>query len=188
MKKFSKITGEKVSEKPIEKQKNEADTIKYSIMGLMDNYLGVKFYGPVTRYQVAGTAKVSGKEMFLGALLDLLEEYSSKEKVKILESLKSDISDWELIDNKVSELKNHINKISESKLVNHREKIRSLYNRYKSDEKMLMEQVDKSISKIKNGETAYLKSIAAETLISESILMKQISQKYLSKSKELGYE
>lgn len=189
MKKFSKITGEKVDEqKPVEKQFTELDLMKSNIMALMDNYLGVQMYGPITRYHVAGTAKVSGKEVFLGALLDLLEEFSSKEKVKLLESLKSQSSDWELIDNKVSEIKIQIENISNSKLVPHKEKIRSIYNIYKSDKKLLMEQIDKSVSKIKNPNTAYLRHLAAESLSSELNYMSLISEKYLNKSKELKNE
>jgi len=132
MKKFSKITGETVNElKPVENKITEADLIKTGIMKLMDNYLSVQFYGPITRYQVAGTAKVVGKEMFLGALLDMLEEFSSKEKVKLLESMKSEITDWETLDNKINQLNEHLGEISESKLVAHKEKIKSLCNRYK---------------------------------------------------------
>ena len=94
MKKFSNITGEKVTEqKPVEVKITESDLLKVGVLKLMDNFLRIQFYGPVTRYQVAGTAKVAGKELFVEALLDMLDEFSSKEKVKLLESMKSEITE-----------------------------------------------------------------------------------------------
>jgi len=191
MKKFSKITGQSVGEqKPIKNQVTELDLMKTGIMKLMDNYLNVQMYGPVTRYSVSGSAKVAGKEMFLGALLDMLEEFSSKEKVKLLESMKSEITNWEFLDTKINELNIHLEEVSESKLVAHKEKIKSLYSRY-NDEKELLEQFDKSVSKIKNGQTAYLRSIAAKKMVTENLipisLLNKISEKYLIKSLELGY-
>jgi hypothetical protein len=191
MKKFSKITGVTVTEqKPVEIKTTETDLMKVGIMKLMDNYLSVRFYGPVTRYQVAGTTKVVGKEMFLEALLDMLEEFSTKEKVKLLESLKSDITDWRLLDNKIEQFNEQLKEISESKLVAHKEKIKSLCGRY-SNENELLDQFDKSLSKIKSGQTAYLRSVAAKKMVSEnqisSRLLLQISDKYLNKASELGY-
>ena len=191
MKKFSKITGVTVTEqKPVDKKVTESDLMKVGIMKLIDNYLSVRFYGPVTRYQVAGSAKVVGKEMFLEALLDMLGEFSTKEKVKLLEGLKSDITDWELLDNKIEQFKEQLKEISESKLVAHKEKIKSLCGRY-SNETELLEQFDKSLSKIKSGQTAYLRSVAAKRMISESKisskLLLQISDKYFNKASELGY-
>lgn len=191
MKKFSKITGETITEqKPVERKATESDLIKAGIMKLMDNYLSVRFYGPVTRYQVAGTAKVVGKEMFLGALIDMLEEFSIKEKVKLLESMKSEMTDWELLDNKIDQLNEHLSEISESKLVPHKEKIKSLCERW-SNESELIEQVDRSLSKIKSGKTAYLRSIAAKNMTSEkkisSNLLLKVSEMYLNRAIELGY-
>jgi len=191
MKKFSNITGEKVTEqKPVEVKITESDLLKAGVMKLMDNFLRIQFYGPVTRYQVAGSAKVAGKELFVEALLDMLDEFSSKEKVKLLESLKSEMTDWELLDNKINQIKENIQNVSESKLVAHKEKIKSLVSRY-NNEKELLEQVDKSLSKIKNGQTAYLRSQAANKLTTESqissTLLTQISNKYLSKAIELGF-
>jgi hypothetical protein len=190
MKKFSNITGEKVSEqKPVETKVTESDLIKAGIMRLMDNFLNVQFYGPVTRYRVAGTAKVVGKEMLMEALFDMLEEFSTKDKVKLLESMKNESNDWELLDSKISELKLTLESIKDSKLVPHKEKIKSLCNRYKNKEELL-EQVDKSISKIKNPETSHLRGIAAQRLISENNIdkdiLKSISEKYFKKSKDLG--
>jgi hypothetical protein len=181
MKKFSNITGQKVTEqKPVETKVTESDLMKAGIMTLMDNFLNVQFYGPITRYRVEGTAKVVGKEMFMEALLDMLEEFSGKEKVKLLESMKSESNDWELLDNKISEIKQLSESLSNSKLLPHKEKIKALCNRYKNKEELL-EQFDKSISKIKNKETLKLRASAAQLLSNEYPFLKEVVIKYNNK-------
>ena len=186
MKKFSNITRQKVTEqKPVETKISETDLMKTGIMKLMDNFLNVQFYGPVTRYSVAGSAKVVGKEMFLGALLDLLEEFSSKEKVKLLESMKSESNDWELLDNKISELKLTLESIKDSRLVPHKEKIKSLCNRYKNKEELL-EQVDKSIAKIKTKKTLELRGTAAQMLSSENSILVEVAKRYFDKANTIS--
>ena len=186
MKKFSNITGQKVTEqKPIEIKVTEADLMKVGIMKLMDSFLNVQFYGPVTRYRVAGSAKVVGKEMFMEALLDMLEEFSTKEKVKLLESMKSESNDWELLDNKITELKLTLESIKDSKLVPHKEKLKSLYKRYPNKEELL-EQVDKSISKIKTKKTLELRATAAKMLSSEYPILLEVAKKYSDKAKSIS--
>ena len=99
MKKFSNITGQKVAEEPkVEIKITEADVFKSKVMSLMDDFLRVQMYGPITRYHVAGTMKVAGKELFLEALLDLLGDKSNSDKIKMLESLKSKVTHWEYLD------------------------------------------------------------------------------------------
>jgi len=186
MKKFSNITGEKVSEQtPVEIKVTESDLIKAGIMKLMDNFLNVQFYGPVTRYRVAGTAKVVGKEMFMEALLDMLEEFSTKDKVKLLEGMKNESNDWELLDNKISELKLNLESIKDSKLVPHKEKIKSLCNRYKNKEELL-EQFDKSISKIKTKKTLELRGTAAQMLSNEYPVLVEVAKKYFKKANTIS--
>ena len=105
MKKFSNITGEKILQEPkVEIKINEEDVFKSKVMRLMDDFLKVQMYGPITRYHVAGTMKVSGKELFLEALMDLLNDKSNKDITKVLESLKSEIKDWKAIDEKIEEV------------------------------------------------------------------------------------
>lgn len=194
MKKFSKISGEKVSEpKPVEKKAKDLtiDTLKGGVMQLMDNYLSVQMYGPITRYHVAGTMKVAGKELFLEALMDMLEEVTNKSKVKMLEGMKIESNDWQFIDNKIDELNLTTERVSNSKLVNHKEKIKSIYNRYKPNKEDILAQFDRLIGHITSGENAYLRGIAAETLISDpkfsTNIMKEIADKYFFKAKQLGF-
>lgn len=187
MKKFSKITGEKVNEeKPVEIKKTDIDLMKAGVMKLMDSYLNVQMYGPVTRHERAGTVKVIGKEMFLEALMDFLEEFTSKDKVKVLESLKSESKDWELLDSKIDEIKSSTDEIKESKLVSHKEKVKSIINRYNNKES-LSDFLNISLPKI-SGQTAYMRSLAAKRLNeNNNPLLKIVEESYSKKAKELGF-
>jgi hypothetical protein len=185
MKKFSKINGEKVSEEPkVEVKITEADIFKSKVMTLMDDFLRVQIYGPITRYHVAGTMKVAGKELFLEALLDLLNTKSSDDKVKLLESLKSKITDWKVIDETIDLLNSE-----DSVIFKQRMSLKSLYNKYKSDINLLIEQTEKSASKIKSTEVALLKYKACESLLNESEfnseIIKKMSEKYLDRLNQL---
>ena len=115
----------------------------------------------------------------------MLEEFSTKEKVKLLESMKNESNDWELLDNKISELQLQLESIKDSKLVTHKEKIKSLCKRYKNKEELL-EQVDKSISKIKTKKTLELRATAAQILSSEYPILVEVAKKYSDKVKTIS--
>ena len=190
MKKFSKITNQTVGEqKSLEKKITEVDIMRAKIYNLMENYLRVQMDGPVDKYQRAGLVKVAGKELFLEALLSMLEEYSTTKNIKLLESMKSETSDWKLLDDKIENLNLQLETIKEGKLIPHKEKIKSIITKSK-DKKVIFEQIDNSISKISNPQTALLRAQAATYLISEGVfekeLLTQIAKKYLDKSKELS--
>jgi len=131
MKKFSNISGSKIGEEPkIEvKVTNDEDLFKYKVLNLMEKLLTVRTYGPVDRYLRAGLIKISGQEMFVEALVDLMQAKTLKEETRILESLKSTIKDWEILDNKIDEVNK---KIEESELKNkifpHKNKISSKFS------------------------------------------------------------
>lgn len=189
MKKFSKITNVKVNEqKPVETITTELDLMKAGVKKLMDSYLNVQMYGPVTRHERAGTVKVVGKELFLEALIDFLEEFTSKDKVKVLESLKSESKDWKLIDSKIDEIKESSNQIKESKLVSHKEKVKSMIKRFNTKES-LKDYLNTTLPKVKNGELAYMRSLAAKRMMKENKnpLLKIVEESYSSKYKELGF-
>jgi hypothetical protein len=189
MKKFSKITNVKVNEqKPVETTTTELDLMKAGVKKLMDSYLNVQMYGPVTRHERAGSVKVVGKELFLEALIDFLEEFTSKDKVKVLESLKSESKDWKLIDSKIDEIKESSNQIKESKLVSHKEKVKSMIQRFNTKES-LTDYLNTTLPKVKNGELAYMRSLAAKRMMKENKnpLLKIVEESYSSKYKELGF-
>lgn len=193
MKKFSNISNVKVSEEPkVEiKQLNEEEMFKVKVMNLMEQLLSIRTYGPVDRYLRAGSIKVVGKEMFLEALMDLLKDKSSKEEVRILESLKSTLSDWEAIDSKIEEVEQKIAENKENdKMIPHRNKLQSLFNNYGTDEEMFMNMAQESCNKITNADTAYLRGLTAEYMANEGKypreLFTKVSGLFKEKSKQLG--
>jgi hypothetical protein len=192
MKKFSKISNVKVSEEPkVENnQINEEDQFKGKVLNLMDQLLSIRTYGPVDRYLRAGSIKISGKEMFLEALLDLLKDKSSKEEKRILESLKSKIKDWEAIDSKIDEIEQRLIEYeSRSNMITHKNKLKSIYNNYGQDEEMLMNMVDEACNKITDKDSAYLRSLTAEYMANEGKYPKEvfmkISEKFKQRSQQL---
>ena len=192
MKKFSNISNVKVSEEPkVElKQLNEEEMFKAKVMNLMEQLLSVRTYGPVDRYLRAGNIKVAGKEMFLEALMDLLKDKSSKEEKRILESLKSSVSDWVAIDSKIEEVEQKIAENQEKdKMIPHRNKLQSLYNNYGQDEEMFINMVQESCNKITNAESAYLRGLTAEYMANEGKYPKEIftmiSEKFKTRTQQL---
>ena len=142
MKKFSNITGQKVAEEPKKevKQLNEEELFKIKLLSLMDSFLTVRMYGPVDNHQRAGLIKISGKELVVEAILDLLTEKSSKEQTKLLESLKNEVGDWEVIDSKID----FINR--EKALFKSRKRFNTLLENYTNES--LIEKVQLDINKI----------------------------------------
>lgn len=105
MKKFSNITGQQVGEKPQVNEKiDERKDLKVKMMKLMEKTLSIQTYGPVDRYLRAGSISIKGQELLAEALMQLLDEGSTKEQTKLLESLKSEVKDWQAIDAKIEEL------------------------------------------------------------------------------------
>jgi hypothetical protein len=185
MKKFSNITGQKVPQEPkVEVKVTEADIFKSKVMALMDDFLRVQMYGPITRYHVAGTMKVAGKELFLEALLDLLDDKSNGDKIKMLESLKSKVTNWEYLDEKIDEINSQ-----PRNLYKHKSVIKSLYNKYKSDKDLLIEQTKKSASKLKSPDIIDSRYKACEILKEDSSLNAELislmSDIYLNRLKEI---
>ena len=142
MKKFSNITGQKVTEEPKKevKQLNEEELFKLKLVSLMDSILSIRTYGPVDKHQRAGLIKIAGKEMLVEAIIDLLTEKSSKEQTKLLESLKTEVGNWEVIDSKID----FINR--EKALYKSRQRFNTLLEKYDSDS--LLEKVKLDINKI----------------------------------------
>jgi predicted nucleic acid-binding Zn-ribbon protein len=135
MKKFSKINNIKVDE--LKTNKVEANDpiqeLKHEIHGILDNLLSVRTYGPISRYHTAGTMKVEGKEMVVDAIIDMLSEKENKKTIKLLESMKTNSKDHELIDNAIDSLKNE-NKFLKKENFNIKMRIKSISERYKDDE------------------------------------------------------
>jgi hypothetical protein len=193
MKKFSSITNQKVGQEPkIEVKLNEEDLFKVKILNLMDQLLTIRTYGPVDKHQRAGLIKIAGKEMFLEALLGLFSDKTLKEQAKLLESLKSEVRDWEMIDVKISDVNIKISESKEkSELLSHKKNLISLYNKYSDDEELLIQMVEKACDKIKSSETAHKRALTADIIANEGKYSKEvfikISEKFHTKAQQLGY-
>ena len=176
MKKFSKITNQKVGVEPkVEHKVDEATSIKYRMIDLMDRLLSVTTYGPVINYDVAGTIKIAGKEMLAEAIADMLADVSTKDKTILLESLKSEVRDWEVIDNKIESLN------KERASLNNKSKMFKLLEMYGDDEDMLITIVEAKSLKITNKKTL----VDYNLLISEN---KTLSSETKSKLVEIYSE
>lgn len=193
MKKFSNITNQKVGQEPkIEVKLNEEDLFKVKILNLMDQLLTIRTYGPVDKHQRAGLIKIAGKEMFLEALLGLFSDKTLKEQSKLLESLKSEVRDWEMIDVKISDVNTKISKVREkNELLSHKKNLISLYNKYSDDKELLIQMVEKACDKIKSSETAHKRALTADLIANEGKYSKEvfikISEKFHTKAQQLGY-
>lgn len=193
MKKFSNITNQKVGQEPkIEVKLNEEDLFKVKILNLMDQLLTIRTYGPVDKHQRAGLIKIAGKEMFLEALLGLFSDKTLKEQSKLLESLKSEVRDWEMIDVKISDVNTKISKVREkNELLSHKKNLISLYNKYSDDKELLIQMVEKACDKIKSSETAHKRALTADLIANEGKYSKEvfikISEKFNTKAQQLGY-
>lgn len=192
MKKFSNISNEKINEEPIkiDTKINEEDLFKSKVINLMEQLLSIRSFGPIDRYYRAGNIKIEGKELFLEALLDLLKDKSSIDEKRILESLKSDIRDWKLIDEKIDNINKKLNESENKKVLsNHRKRLKYIYEVYGNDEELLMNIVEKSCNKIKNKNTANLRASAAEQMAFENKYPKdlfiKISDKFRKRSSQL---
>ena len=192
MKKFSKITGEKISEEPkIEKKVTESDQIKHQIMGLMEQFLSIRTYGPIGRYWVAGKVKIVGQELFLEALINLLSDKSLKDQNKLLEGLKNDIKDWELLDSKINEIEDKkIQLESKQNLLIDKNRILNIYNKYKDDEELLLKMVDESCKKIKSVQVLEKRVLSAKSLANEikgsTSLFEKIAEKFENRLNQIN--
>lgn len=195
MKKFTNISGAKVGTEPKvdnSKETNELNQIKYSIMGLMDNLLRIQSYGSA-RKNILPTSKITGQELFVEALLDLLSDKSFKDQIKVLESLKSTNHDWESIDDRIniiSEEIENLKNIQNSK--NHISKIKSVIDIYGDDSENFELMIEKYCDKVKSANVAYQRSNAAKMMITNSKFKNYpkeklliISEKFLQKAKQI---
>ena len=167
MDKFSKISGTKVGEVQkivTDKEKIHLDALKASISRMIDENLILRFYGSARKNILEDTVKIGGKELFIEALIDFMNDKSIQDQIKTLESLKGDTRDWQVIDNKINELHTSI---EENKRFNENKKqiskIKTLLDTYGDDERFpqfLESLVKKSI----NSKEAYLMAETASKM------------------------
>ena len=133
----------------------------------MDKFLSIQTYGPIDRHQRAGLIKIKGKEMLAEAIADMLIDISNKDKTKLLESLKSEIRDWEVIDNKIESLE------KDRPSLNNKSQMNSLLEMYGNDENFLVEITESKTKRIKD----IKKLVDYIQLVSESNLSRDTKSK-----------
>lgn len=169
MKKFSKITNQKINEEPkVDKKIDEAEEFKFKMLDLMEKFLRVQSYGPVDNRYLAGKVKIEGKEVLAEALLDLFSDSSNKKQKAILESLKSDIKDWNVIDSKIDSISKHDISLT-NKL-----KFQRMLERY--DEESILLFTENNIEKITDKKTLNEYSL----LIEKSNLKQETKQNIIN--------
>jgi hypothetical protein len=198
MDKFSKISGTKVSELPAmvtDKDKVKLEALKVGINSLIDNFLTLRYYGSAGRNIMENTVKIGGKELFIEALIDFMNDKSIEDQIKTLESLKGDTRDWQVIDNKINEL---FNSIDENKKFNENKKqiskIKTLLDTY-GDDGRFQQILENLVQKSNNSNEALLMSETANKMKTNFKYLNyskkhltMISEKYNQKSKELSFK
>jgi hypothetical protein len=198
MDKFSKITNQKVKDEPelvTNKDKVKLEAIKAGITKLMDNFLTIRSYGGARSEQLMSSVKISGKELFIEALIDFINDKSIEDQVKVLESLKGDTRDWQVIDNKINELELFVKENNEfnsnKKQIS---KIKTLLDTY-SDDDRFETILENMVAKSNNSSEAHLMSITANKMKTNFKFLNysrkhlsMISEKYGKKSQELKFK
>jgi hypothetical protein len=143
MKKFSKITDYKITSKPKKEKIEESieDIIKSKLLSLMDRNLRIQSYGSVDNRYLSGSVKVEGKELLAESIMDLIAELSSNKEIKTLESLKSNIKEWYIIDEKIDEIKKNKSNYKQ------RFKLNNIIKRYKYNDELLVDFLKEKINK-----------------------------------------
>ena len=183
MKKFSNITNYTIGEKPaeVEYKIDEADLFRLKVINLLEQFLSIQSYGPIDRYLRQGSLTIKGKEMAADAILSLLDEKTVKEQAKLLESLKSEVRDWEAIDNKIEDLNEKL--LGDKFKTIH--KVKSLLERY-DDEEFLIGVLENKLKSVNKVETlqSYLEAFNTVGTLKEETLQK-INKIYTDKIKEI---
>lgn len=200
MNKFSKITKSKVNEKP-EIKENEGEleerTLRYTIHKLINEFLKIRIEGPIDPI-LEGTIKINGKDAFIDAVVDLFKDKDLNDSLKVLQEAK-----FNGLDNYISKYENKINEQqSLSQLEKHDKRIEDIMRRANGDHSKAIEMAERQADKIKNGEKAFYRGLAAEKILSHynskgsdlstdvysKKTLKKIAEIFNHRSKQLGYK
>ncbi len=169
MKKFSKINKLKIGTEP-EKSNyiDESKEFKVKIISLVNEFLKIGYYGSAHSDLLSNDVRIEGKEMLAEAIIGILSDESNKGKVKLLESLKSEIKDWKAIDDKIDSIG------VKSPSINNKSRFSSILERYEGDSLLLF--IESNIDNIKN------KSIMVDycDILESSNLERSLKEKAIS--------
>jgi hypothetical protein len=180
MKKFSKITkqpiGEPISQKPTV---DESKILKNKMLILMDRFLTLETYGSVDNRFMNGKVKIKGKEMLIEALIDLMRNKDSMSNIKMLESLKTKISDWNIIDGEIDKLTN-------TPSIENRIKFKNILERWGDDRETLLMIIENKSNKLDIGSINDYTSIVKESNLSDDV-KENIIEIYHNRIKQLSF-
>lgn len=199
MNKFSKITGSKVGKKPEVKEEGnlEERTLKYTLHKLINEFLKIRIEGPIDPI-LEGTIKINGKKELISAIVDLFKDKDITDSLKVLQEAK-----YNGLDNHISKYEEILNEQqSLSQLKKHDTRIDDIMRRADGDHKKAIEMAQQQADKIKNGEKAFYRGMAAEKFISiynangsdlptklySKKTLKEIAEIFNHRSKQLGFK
>lgn len=136
MKKFSSVVGIKVAEEPkieINKEEMKIRSIKGKLMDLMDNLLKIQSSGSARTELINSAITITGKENLADAIIDMISNQSNSDKIELLESLKFEMNDWFLLDEKIDQYNDKIIQDKSQKDKNIERKIISFLELYSED-------------------------------------------------------
>ena len=183
MKKFSNFN---------EKVETKEDSLKVSILSLIDKCLTIRSNGAAHRELLNNSITIDGKEMLANAIINLISNESSKEQIKTLESLKSEMKDWETIDNKIqviTDTKENKSKflLENLNILNNIKKFINIYSKNENFNDIL----DIYSNRIEDKKQALLRHKTAILMMEDNEYssikdsLKLVSEKFLQRSKEL---
>lgn len=197
MEKFSNITNQKINQVPQlieDKDIVKLQAIKAGITKLMDNFLTIRSYGGARTEQLMSSVKISGKELFIEALIDFMNDKSIQDQIETLESIKGQTRDWQSIDGKITELSNLITEQEEfNKNSKQISKIKTLIDTYGDDERFetILEAL---VNRTQTSEEAQTISFVASKMTKNfkyleysKNQLRLISEKFNQKAKELNF-
>ena len=167
MKKFSKLTNQKINAEPkVEQKVDESTLFRSEVIYLIERLLRVQSHGAVDNRFLSGSISIEGKEMLAEAIVDLLQDKTKKEQTKILENLKSEITDWDTIDKNID----IINK--KSPTLNNKLKFTGILERY--DDETLVVYLESIYTKLSSESIEDYKILVTESTIKDEYKSKMM--------------
>lgn len=151
MKKFSAVIGVKVNDNPkteLSTKVEKDNSLKYKLIDLMNNILKVQSTGAARTELINSAITIGGKENLADAILDLIQGEFGNEKIGLLESLKSEMTDWYFLDKKIEQINSQITTDKNNKTLNIERKLiafMDLYGDYNFElhSEMLIDRLNK---------------------------------------------
>lgn len=168
MKKFSAISNYSVPSEPkvTIKEENKSDLLKHKLLSLMNDFLKIQGSGAARTELVNSAITISGKETLADAIINLITNEHGTEKVKLLESLKLEMNDWYLLDNKIEQINNQTIQ-EKSRKNNHIERRMIAFLELYGDENDFELHTEMLINRIKNNHEINDRILVAESLLKE---------------------